>query len=209
MARPKKKQVLLLNADQYTAIKTIPFNDAVSDVIAGKYLIKVAMKGEYVQGPIHTDGSRYQIPWPVAVYVNRWVEQDFKKLSSRDTVMATRMAILHRDQFTCQYCEDPAGTWDHIMPQSKGGQNTWLNLVAACQRCNGFKADLTLDQAEEKLLNKMLDPSLTEEERAKLPPSMRLIHEPFVPDHDPYRRATKDIWNMLRTGEGVDLGGSE
>ena len=204
--RPQKKSVLLLNADQWTPIKPIDFNDAVSNVITGKYLIKVAVKGHYVQGPVHADGSRFQIPWPVAVYVNRWVQQEFKKLTTKDTVMATRMAILHRDQFTCQYCNEPAGTWDHLTPQSRGGENTWLNLVAACTACNGFKANRTPDEAQAYLEDLLADPKLSDEYKSKLPKSMRLIHEPFIPDHDPYRRAVKDVWQMLKTGEGVEIG---
>jgi len=175
------KPVLLLNADRWTPLDMIDFNDAVSNLITGKYVIHAAYKEHHVQGPLRTDGSRFQIPWPISVYVNRYVVQDFKKMArTKNTVLATRMAILHRDQFTCQYCNAPAGTWDHIYPQSRGGQNTWLNCVAACGDCNGFKANRTPEEA-----------------------GMKLLHEPFVPDHDPYRRATKDVWQMLKDGTAV------
>ena len=40
-----------------------------------------------------------------------------------------------------QYCGVRGGgrvelTLDHVMPVSKGGRNTWLNLVTACMQCN-------------------------------------------------------------------------
>ena len=37
-------------------------------------------------------------------------------------------------------------TLDHVIPQSKGGPNTWANLVTACKSCNGEKADLSLQE---------------------------------------------------------------
>ena len=37
-------------------------------------------------------------------------------------------------------------TLDHVIPQSKGGPNTWNNLVTACKSCNGEKADLSLEE---------------------------------------------------------------
>lgn len=52
-----------------------------------------------------------------------------------------RPLVLDRDGFTCRYCGGPATTVDHVIPRSKGGQNTLENLVAACKRCNLSKGD--------------------------------------------------------------------
>jgi hypothetical protein len=53
-----------------------------------------------------------------------------------------------RDKFTCQYCgckgRDNELTLDHVIPTSKGGKNTWLNLVTACMPCNQRKGDRLL-----------------------------------------------------------------
>lgn len=49
----------------------------------------------------------------------------------------------------CYYCRDSAATWDHVVPRSRGGTNHRRNLVPACQRCNGWKADRTLDEWRE------------------------------------------------------------
>ena len=51
--------------------------------------------------------------------------------------------MLRRDLHTCAYCSGPADTVDHLLPQSRGGLNTWLNTVAACTRCNNLKANRT------------------------------------------------------------------
>ena len=55
--------------------------------------------------------------------------------------------ILRRDKHTCSYCGRSATTVDHILPRSRGGKSTWLNLVAACYGCNQFKADRTPEEA--------------------------------------------------------------
>lgn len=78
-------------------------------------------------------------------------------------VAPTRRGILKRDNYTCAYCgKDGATTIDHIMPQSRGGENTWLNLVAACQKCNNIKDDRTPKEAGMKLLFEPRVPKFSE-----------------------------------------------
>lgn len=69
--------------------------------------------------------------------------------------------IIIRDNYTCQYCgkQLPKLTIDHIHPKSRGGPNTWENLVAACAKCNGTKADRTPEEANMKLLRKPFKPN--------------------------------------------------
>jgi len=50
-------------------------------------------------------------------------------------------------------------TVDHIIPKSRGGQDTWENLVAACSDCNNKKADRTPEEARMKLLSLPRKPS--------------------------------------------------
>src|SRR5690349_19732545 len=52
-----------------------------------------------------------------------------------------RAAVLARDDYICQYCGNPANTADHIIPRSKGGENSMENCVAACGSCNSSKRD--------------------------------------------------------------------
>jgi 5-methylcytosine-specific restriction endonuclease McrA len=63
----------------------------------------------------------------------------------------TRRSVLARDQHTCQYCHSqlPATrlTIDHVVPRSRGGENTWENLVTCCGPCNRRKANRTPAEA--------------------------------------------------------------
>jgi 5-methylcytosine-specific restriction endonuclease McrA len=59
----------------------------------------------------------------------------------------SRRGVLARDGHRCGYCGKAGRTVDHIVPRCQGGQNTWANTVAACDRCNQRKADRTPKQA--------------------------------------------------------------
>jgi 5-methylcytosine-specific restriction endonuclease McrA len=80
--------------------------------------------------------------WPVPTVVRlvRWV---YARWRHTDGPAWSRRGVLARDHRRCGYCRQPASTVDHIVPRSQGGQNTWLNTIAACYACNQRKADRT------------------------------------------------------------------
>jgi len=59
----------------------------------------------------------------------------------------TNTFLFARDEYRCQYCHrhrsDLRGreflTRDHVTPISRGGDNTWQNVVTACSPCNNRK----------------------------------------------------------------------
>ncbi|NJN52944.1 MAG: HNH endonuclease [Gammaproteobacteria bacterium] len=55
----------------------------------------------------------------------------------------TNQALFRRDRNICMYCSghfsDGDLTRDHVVPRSRGGRDTWDNVVAACRRCNHRK----------------------------------------------------------------------
>jgi 5-methylcytosine-specific restriction endonuclease McrA len=59
----------------------------------------------------------------------------------------SRRGVMARDHFRCAYCGRTATTVDHVVPQSRGGPNTWTNTVAACGGCNQRKGDRTPAEA--------------------------------------------------------------
>lgn len=70
-------------------------------------------------------------------------------------VKFSRRNILARDDYTCQYCrrrfQASHLSIDHVTPRSRGGASTWLNVVAACGRCNTRKGDRLPHEAGMKL----------------------------------------------------------
>lgn len=64
-----------------------------------------------------------------------------------------------RDRHRCAYCGRRATTVDHVVPRSRGGQDTWLNTVAACASDNHRKADRTPEQAGMRLLVRPFEPT--------------------------------------------------
>ncbi|WP_410816445.1 HNH endonuclease [Micromonospora sp. 050-3] len=67
--------------------------------------------------------------------------------------------VLARDDRRCGYCSGPAATVDHILPRSRGGQNTWRNTVSACAPCNQAKGDRTPAEAGMVLRNSPVVPA--------------------------------------------------
>ena len=67
-----------------------------------------------------------------------------------------RMRVYMRDKFRCQYCGEKksagALTLDHILPRSRGVDNSPVNVVTACVSCNNRKGDRTPAEARMPLL---------------------------------------------------------
>ena len=76
-------------------------------------------------------------------------------LASR-TPNLTNTSLFRRDQQLCLYCgkhfQERELTRDHVIPISKGGEDTWMNVVSACRRCNQFKGNKLLDETSMELL---------------------------------------------------------
>jgi 5-methylcytosine-specific restriction endonuclease McrA len=85
---------------------------------------------------------------PTVIRLRHYVNVPYKEIP------LTRRNVLYRDGHSCQYCgctgEDL--TIDHIIPRSRGGGDTWENVVAACVRCNVKKGSRTPREAEMPLL---------------------------------------------------------
>ena len=78
----------------------------------------------------------------------------------------TNTALFARDASLCLYCGKEYGrhslTRDHVVPISKGGRDTWENVVCACFHCNSRKGGRTPQQAGMPLLAVPFRPSWVE-----------------------------------------------
>lgn len=75
-----------------------------------------------------------------------------------------RKNIYERDEGLCQYCRCKItysnSTLDHVHPRSRGGKDSWENLVLSCQICNNKKGDKSVQEAGFKLLRAPYAPKL-------------------------------------------------
>lgn len=129
---------LVLNADyrplSYFPLSLLPWQDA----IKAAFLDRVMIVAEY-ETVVHSPSISMRLPSVVVL-------RDYVKPARYPAF--TRFNLFLRDQFSCQYCGAQSEmTFDHVLPRSRGGRTTWENVVAACNRCNLRKANLTLRQA--------------------------------------------------------------
>lgn len=105
----------------------------------------------------------------------------------------------HRD--SCYYCERPftfkdfgkrnavIKTVDHIIPESKGGADKYINTVFSCAHCNYLKDNLTLDQFLSKVEG--------------------LIQEGYLPDVFPRINVSKIVEKIKQLKQYIERQGSK
>ena len=131
--------VLLLNAD-FTPLDTISVERALILYFTDKIEIIHAKVNKF----IHTITS--SCPFPEVVRLKRYIYLHRKEMSP------TKKNIFERDLYECQYCGNTKHlTIDHIVPVSRGGQNTWKNLTTCCFSCNNKKGDRLQEECGMKL----------------------------------------------------------
>jgi 5-methylcytosine-specific restriction endonuclease McrA len=83
----------------------------------------------------------------------------------RVTVRLTRRNLMFRDAHQCQYCgkRPPLRDLniDHVVPRSRGGDDSWENLVTACRACNLRKGWKTPEEANMRLACRPFRPKWT------------------------------------------------
>lgn len=94
---------------------------------------------------------------PRVIRVKNFVAKKFLRSFSPN-----RKNIAVRDNNECQYCGEfvfeSESTLDHVFPRSRGGKNSWTNLVLACKPCNRYKANRTPEEAGLILRSKPYEP---------------------------------------------------
>lgn len=124
-------RTLVLNAG-YEPLAVVSFKRALVLVLAGKATIIASDERNPVVG---ASGA-----WdrPSVILLRRYV-----RVPTGRRVPVSRRGVLRRDGQRCGYCGAGATTIDHVVPRSRGGADSWENLVACCLRCNNLKGDRT------------------------------------------------------------------
>lgn len=124
-------RTLVLNAG-YEPLAVVSFKRALMLVMNDKATL------------LHTDAGHPVLAasgsWerPSVILLKRYVRMPYGR-----EIPVSRRGVLRRDNHRCSYCSKAASTIDHVLPRSRGGVDTWENLVACCVRCNNLKADRT------------------------------------------------------------------
>ena len=124
-------RTLVRNAG-YEPLAVVSFKRALVLVMNDKATVIERVEGEPVFGS-HGSYDR-----PAVIILSRYV-----RVPQERRVPVTRRGVLRRDAFRCAYCGRAATTIDHVQPRSRGGRDSWENLVAACLKCNNVKGDRT------------------------------------------------------------------
>lgn len=132
-------QTLVLNAG-YEPLAVVSFRRALMLVLNNKASI-IKTDPEH---PIQTVSTTFDRP--SVIVLRRYVRVPYVR-----RIPVSRRGILRRDGFRCAYCGASATTIDHVVPRSRGGQDSWENLVACCFKCNNVKSDRLLRELGWKL----------------------------------------------------------
>ena len=138
-------RVLLLN-QTYEPLGTISVARAVIMTIKGTVTVE------------EPDGDRVlrsaRTAFPVPSVIRRRIYINVRQRREASGMKRTR--IYMRDKFRCQYCGEKKAaselTLDHILPRSRGGDNSPFNVVTACPSCNQRKGNRTPSEARMPLL---------------------------------------------------------
>ncbi len=85
----------------------------------------------------------------------------------RQTPALSNPKLFARDRQVCAYCGGffhvDELTREHIVPVSRGGDDSWMNCITACRPCNGHKGSRLPEEARMSLLFLPYVPSLHED----------------------------------------------
>jgi 5-methylcytosine-specific restriction endonuclease McrA len=136
--------VLLLNA-----------SEEILDVIDWVRAVRLLFSEKAEKPYNHTDHYKIKTPsgyfeLPSVIILRDYVHVPYVRSKS-----PSKRNVYRRDGHCCQYCGCHLTTRnasiDHVMPRSRGGGHSWVNMVSACKPCNRKKANKTPEEAGMRL----------------------------------------------------------
>lgn len=149
---------LALNAS-YEPLTMLPLRRALRLVLDQKAEILEADESRRFRS------ASQELPCPIVIRLVRFVH-----VPRRFRRQVTNTFLFARDHYRCQYCGRHRSklrgreflTRDHVLPISRGGGNSWQNVVAACSPCNNRKGSRTPEEAGLALLTVPREPNYVE-----------------------------------------------
>lgn len=182
--RLNRFKVLELNADgqpmSYCPLSTITWQDVMFLIVKGELTgiprINILELYDDDDAVVRTALREFRLPSVVS----------HLEFIPRPTIPPfTKFNVFLRDDFTCQYsgekCDPVDLTFDHVVPQSRGGKTNWTNIVTAKRSINEVKDNLSLKEFRKRygydLLKEPYQPSTYEllNKGKKYPP--KYLHE--------------------------------
>jgi 5-methylcytosine-specific restriction endonuclease McrA len=134
------------------------------------FLGKVEVVEEYADRELRAVSLRIAMPAVVRLLA--------RVRRRKSALRFSRLNILARDGWRCQYCGARKAVadlnYDHVVPRARGGRTVWENIVTCCYACNARKADRTPDEAGMRLLRPPARPAWLPITLLRLEPHVRV-----------------------------------
>jgi 5-methylcytosine-specific restriction endonuclease McrA len=140
-----------VNSDNTVNLENVDYFTAIPDI--NEWLkLEIRSYDEYIQT------SRGPVRIPQVVVCSTYDKVVYNKVQ-----FPTKQNIFKRDNYTCVYTGKKLAkedlSVDHVIPRSKGGDNTWENLVTCDRLVNSIKGSKTLGEAGLRLRYKPYKPT--------------------------------------------------
>ena len=167
------RKSLLGNGSQYLRVSTRGLQNGVaisssgksehfSYAVVQKSLSSMEEKGVIQKtGDTNREGTLYKVYLPDEIAIcaeyrhkinpPESVQVDTKSELDYYNVAENRIKVFERDDYKCHYCNKQltrfSATLDHIQPVSRGGDNSFENLVTSCLHCNSRRGNRPVMEA--------------------------------------------------------------
>jgi 5-methylcytosine-specific restriction endonuclease McrA len=137
--------------------------------------------------------EKWEIPAPAVIQLKEMANTRRRR---QPFTLPSHKNVWVREKGRCAYCGVKmslrATTKEHVHPRGLGGQDTLLNVVAACEPCNGKKGCRTPAQAGMKFREGVELRHLTDEEKLEVIMKTSKSHE-------------RNAWLSFLKKEGLSL----
>jgi len=160
-----EQQVLRVDAAG-VPLEWVDYQEAVRLYYLGRVVYSLGRTVYRVRGGVNARTGRRTVIAVQAIVATASDRRAIRKALARYTPPLSNATLFRRDAYLCLYCgrrfRRKDLSRDHVTPLSRGGTDTWNNVVTACKRCNHRKSGRTPEEAGMQLLAVPFTPSHAE-----------------------------------------------